>query len=82
MQSRKLPHMSLVRATWIDSQHAQGWVPVNHMPDAAPIISVGFVIRNTRDMLTLAATVGTNGQALTPLSIPWGSSMKKVEVLT
>lgn len=74
-----VPH-TLVRVTWIDSAFAKGWHEA-FKPPPVSIVSVGFVTHNNPTLLTLCATVATDGSELNPLSIPWGT-VSQLEKLT
>lgn len=80
MKSRKLPNLALVRATWVDSQYAPGWMKATKGSPPVDIVTVGYVTQNTPELLTLASTVATDSDVLNPLSVPWGC-IRKIEVL-
>jgi hypothetical protein len=74
---RHLQTGTLVRVRWIDSATAAGWVHKTEAFEPVTVDSVGTLVRQTKLSITLASTIGNEGQSyLEALSIPRGCILK------
>ena len=78
MKPRKLAVGTPVKFKWADSDYAQGWhYPQGVMtyptlsPKPTEIATIGWVVATSRDSLIVTTSIGENGGALTPVSVPW-----------
>lgn len=63
-----------VYVEWTDSSAIRGWQYGRDLTDEytepSKICSVGFLIKNTKDFITLSTSVSCNGNVMDPLTIP------------
>jgi len=55
---------------WVDSSYATGWVDADDERKPCEIVTVGLVVRETDDHVTIASSLDANGNPLSPLTIP------------
>jgi len=54
--------MKIVHISWVDSCCAHGWLdPVDVSPNPASCESVGFLVRETKEVVTVAMNRGLEG---------------------
>lgn len=77
----------LLKVEWLDSHMpSSGWKPMDNMdtPVDMPIVTVGFLISQTKTMIRLAASVGDfgteNEQVTGIISIPKCCILRKKEI--
>lgn len=81
MQRRRVRFGQAVILSWNDSRAFDGW----HYDPSAPrtpagIKSLGFVVQGNKEGLVLTTSVGSYGQTIDDLSIPWGA-ISELEIL-
>lgn len=68
---RKTPK---VYVEWIDSYATRGWTHESDLRSddsfASCIVSIGFLVKNTKEFVTISTSVSTNGNLMDPLTIP------------
>ncbi len=66
--------VSVVEVLWIDSSYFKGWQDIEEI-DPAPveIRSVGLLLKQDDEGITLTAAASDNGQVHAPITIPWGA---------
>ena len=67
MAARK--KVQVVEITWIDSASRHGWTDRNDVDDIALIHSVGFLVRETKDVIVISTSFHEEDFA-DPLSVP------------
>ncbi len=69
---------TLVKVDWIDSSTARGWNTRDKAkkPGGFACTSVGFVIQENKKDITVAGTVGDDGDCLDAITIPRGCIKK------
>lgn len=78
-QLPELQENKAVRLVWCDSQSSPGWhYNREKLSQKAEVVSVGFVIKNTAEYITIASSIALEGGFIDPLSIPWGSVTKVI----
>lgn len=59
---------------WVDSSSIRGWRHDSEMTDSfaepAKIQSIGYLLKDTKDFVTITTSVSENGGIMDPLSIP------------
>jgi len=69
---------------WIDSTAIRGWQHGSSMTDkyAEPskICSIGYLIKETKDFITISTSVSNNGNMMDPLTIPKCAITKKKKI--
>ncbi len=73
---------TLVKVDWIDSSTTRGWHSREDAknPDHTGIacVSVGFVVRDTKENITVCGTIGQDGDCLDAITIPRGCIKTRV----
>lgn len=78
--TKKLP-FPLVRVDWIDAETSQGWEHLDEEKPTVPeVVTVGFLIKETEDVLLVASTIGHDRSHNSRIGIPKGM-VKGVTVL-
>lgn len=78
--SKKLPY-PLVRVDWIDAETSQGWEhPDEEKPTVPEVVTVGFLIKESEDVILIASTIGHDRSHNSRISIPRGM-VKNITVL-
>lgn len=66
---------------WIDSSTIRGWQHADDKPvgyyEPTKIQSVGYLVEDTKDFVTLTTSLSENGGIIDPLSIPKVAIIKK-----
>ena len=60
----------IVRVSWLDTESHAGWRKVDGLPSLDPVHSIGFVLRETAELLTITHSISDNGQFLDAVTIP------------
>ena len=66
---------------WIDSSGADGWTHNENLPEIVNCFTLGFILKEDKDYMTVAGTVadfpeGINDQSNSPMCIPKISIIK------
>lgn len=75
-QEVKKPEQSLYAIVWVDSASVSGWVEIDDVESklagasVMPIVTVGFLIRETDDEMVLSGSISGKGQCESPIAIP------------
>lgn len=66
---------------WVDSSSIRGWRHESEMTDSlaepCKIKSIGYLIKDHKDFVTIATSLSENGSMIDPLSIPKCAIIKK-----
>ena len=74
--------MKMQRVTWLDSSSNSGWKKrAREDQTLLTIVSAGFRMPSTRNVVSLAQNLDENGQTNDVMNIP-RSCVKKIETLT
>lgn len=59
---------------WVDSYAVNGWQHENSLETdekfMSRIVSIGFLLKNTKEFVTISSSVSTAGSLMDPLTIP------------
>jgi hypothetical protein len=81
MDATQYPLGRAVRVLWHDSAFMMGWRKMQGLtPDPVPIISLGYVVCQSNDALSLSTSISEEHDCITPISIPWGCIEKVSEL--
>lgn len=73
--------MRLVLIEWVDSSGGSGWIPVDEIEEEPIIIrSVGWVLRETKDIIVIAAHHGQRNGRTTPEQVHSEMKIPKVAI--
>lgn len=75
--------MNLVKLEWTDIMTGEGWIPIvcAEVEEQLPIvISVGFVIYEDDERISLAGTIASDGDVNCRIHIPKGCIRKRTEL--
>lgn len=72
----------IVYVEWVDSVGHEGWRSLEELSDPPPLtcVSCGFLVRETEDVITVAASWSATGRFDETISIPWCAVTKYEEV--
>ena len=59
-----------VRVRWRDSATSRGWQSITNDQRAATIHSVGWMVKHTKDEVTLTTGISEEGHVVDPITIP------------
>ena len=68
----------IVYVEWLDSIGHPGWKDPDELTDPPPMrcITIGFLVRETDDVVTVSASWSATGSFDCPISIPWIAVIK------
>ena len=72
---RTIKPFALVKVVWLDSTERSGWhysQQLERPMELQSIATIGFMIQNSPEAITLSASATEIGSCLSTLSIPWG----------
>ena len=73
--------MHVERIEWVDSYYTAGWKNrVADLPDADTITSVGIVVRETKQSVTISTSVSSFENVVDPLTIPKRAITKRTRI--
>lgn len=63
-----------IRINWRDSKGVSGWVPSNYTFTPGTVMSLGYVVKSTKEGLTIASSICQDPPIVhEPFTIPWGA---------
>ncbi len=74
-QIRTIKPFALVKIVWIDSMEHSGWHyphPGDKPIELESLATIGFMIQNSPESITLSSTANELGHHLSTITIPWG----------
>lgn len=70
--SKKYPY-PLVKLEWIDAETDHGWESADEKNPTVPLVTtVGFLIKDTEELVSIASTVGDDRSHNSRINIPKG----------
>lgn len=81
MQRRRIAYGTAVVVEWTDSRAFSGWSydPTTPRPPAQ-LQSLGYVVQSNPHALVITTSLGTQGQSMDDLALPWGA-ISNLEIL-
>ena len=69
---------SIVYVEWVDSGSTHGWVHLDQLRDPPRIlcVTVGFLVREIDEGVTVSASWSDTGSFDSPITIPWATVTK------
>lgn len=76
------PKYKYVEVTWIDAISDSSWLQEADFPLPAIITTRGWLVREEKDFITLAGTLGQEGDFGEVITIPrcWANAIKELKV--
>lgn len=81
-RAKKKPtaHGSKVEVTWLDSCHTSGWKRGDWMPGEMVVVSLGFLVREDGESMSIAQSMSPVGAYADVLDIPMTCVKRVVKV--
>lgn len=81
MQRRRVRFGNAVLIRWTDSRAFNGWAyDPTTLRTPARIQSLGYVVQSNPESLVITSSIGSAGQTMDDLSVPWGA-IQELEIL-
>lgn len=78
------PAMQAIQVSWVDSHHIPGWCREDEADKGLEIMecsSIGYVYKETADVLVLAMSLNNGGQVAQLVSIPKVAIVERIEII-